>query len=111
MCLPACRVRCKRRRCAGFIGGERAAVDGVPIDATHYPLLAGPYLASQGPGGWSFTFGGDRVQLMSNFIYKRAISLLDWPLAAVGAWVLLVTALLIIVVYLRLFGRQRWEMA
>jgi len=55
--------------------------------------------------------GGDRVQLMSNFIYKRAVSLLDWPLAAVGAWVLLVTALLIIVVYLRLFGRQRWEMA
>ncbi len=55
--------------------------------------------------------GGDRVQLMSNFIYKRAVSLLDWPLAAVGAWVLLVTALLIIVLYLRLFGRRRWEVA
>jgi len=55
--------------------------------------------------------GGDRVQLMSNFIYKRAVSLLDWPLASVGAWVLLVTALLIIVAYLRLFGRRRWEVA
>jgi putative spermidine/putrescine transport system permease protein len=55
--------------------------------------------------------GGDRVQLMSNFIYKRAISLLDWPLASVGAWVLLITALLIIVAYLRLFGRRRWEVA
>lgn len=55
--------------------------------------------------------GGDRVQLMSNFIYKRAVSLLDWPLAAVGAWVLLVTALLVIVTYLRLFGRRRWEVA
>jgi putative spermidine/putrescine transport system permease protein len=55
--------------------------------------------------------GGDRVQLMANFIYKRAISLLDWPLASVGAWVLLSTALLIIVAYLRLFGRRRWEVA
>jgi putative spermidine/putrescine transport system permease protein len=53
--------------------------------------------------------GGDRVQLMSNFIYKRAVSLLDWPLAAVGAWVLLLTALLVVVLYLRLFGRRRWE--
>jgi putative spermidine/putrescine transport system permease protein len=53
--------------------------------------------------------GGDRVQLMSNFIYKRAISLLDWPLAAVGAWVLLLTALAVICGYLRLFGRRRWE--
>lgn len=55
--------------------------------------------------------GGDRVQLMSNFIYKRAVSLLDWPLAAVGAWVLLLTALAAIAVYLRAFGRRRWEAA
>jgi putative spermidine/putrescine transport system permease protein len=55
--------------------------------------------------------GGDRVQLMSNFIYKRAVSILDWPLAAVGAWVLLLTALLVIGLYLRLFGRRRWEEA
>jgi putative spermidine/putrescine transport system permease protein len=55
--------------------------------------------------------GGDRVQLMSNFIYKRAVSLLDWPLAAVGAWVLLVAALVVVGVYLRLVGRRRWQVA
>ncbi len=55
--------------------------------------------------------GGDRVQLMSNFIYKRAVSLLDWPLAAVGAWVLLVAALVVVAGYLRLFGQRRWERA
>jgi putative spermidine/putrescine transport system permease protein len=53
--------------------------------------------------------GGDRVQLMSNFIYKRAVSLLDWPLAAVGSWVLLLTALVVVVAYLRLFGRRPWD--
>jgi hypothetical protein len=46
-----------------FVPGERATIDGVPVDAAHYPLLAGPYLASQGPGRWSFAFGGDRVEL------------------------------------------------
>jgi len=55
--------------------------------------------------------GGDRIQLMSNFIYKRAVSLLDWPLAAVGAWVLLLTALLVVAAYLGLVGRRRWEAA
>jgi hypothetical protein len=47
----------------GFVPGERATVDGATLDAMHYPLLAGPYLASQGPGRWSFAFGGDFVQL------------------------------------------------
>jgi hypothetical protein len=46
-----------------FVPGERATVAGIPIDASHYPLLAGPYLASQGPGRWSFAFGGDIVEL------------------------------------------------
>jgi putative spermidine/putrescine transport system permease protein len=55
--------------------------------------------------------GGDRVQLMSNFIYKRAVSLLDWPLASVGSWVLLLTALAVVAACLRLFGRRRWEAA
>lgn len=45
--------------------------------------------------------GGDRIQLMSNFIYKRAISLLDWPLAAVSAWTLMLAGILVIVLYLR----------
>jgi putative spermidine/putrescine transport system permease protein len=53
--------------------------------------------------------GGDRVQLMSNFIYKRAVSLLDWPLASVGSWVLLLTALGVVGACLRLVGRRRWE--
>jgi hypothetical protein len=47
-----------------FVPGERATVDGAPIDAAGYPLLAGPYLASRGPGRWSFAYGGDLVQLM-----------------------------------------------
>jgi putative spermidine/putrescine transport system permease protein len=46
--------------------------------------------------------GGDRIQLMSNFIYKRAVSLLDWPLAAVSAWTLMLTGMLVIVLYLRI---------
>jgi putative spermidine/putrescine transport system permease protein len=50
--------------------------------------------------------GGDRLSLLSNFIYKRAISLLDWPLASVGAWVLLVTGLIIVAAFITLFGRR-----
>ncbi len=46
-----------------FVPGERATIDGVPVDAAHYPLLAGPYLASQGSESWSFAFGDDRVEL------------------------------------------------
>jgi hypothetical protein len=46
---------------------------------------------------------------MSNFIYKRAVSLLDWPLASVGSWVLLLTALGVVGTCLRLLGRRRWE--
>ena len=45
--------------------------------------------------------GGDRIQLMSNFIYKRAISLLDWPMASVAAWVLLLAGLIVVLIYLR----------
>ena len=51
--------------------------------------------------------GGDRVQLMSNFIYKRAISLLDWPLASVSAWVLLLTGTLIVAAYLKMVTPRR----
>ena len=51
--------------------------------------------------------GGDRIQLMSNFIYKRAVSLLDWPLASVGAWVLLLTGTLVVVAYLKAMAPRR----
>ncbi|HEV7515539.1 MAG TPA: hypothetical protein VGR07_04495, partial [Thermoanaerobaculia bacterium] len=50
----------------GFVPGERATVDDAPIDALHYPLLAGPYLATEGPGRWSFAFGGDSVELKNH---------------------------------------------
>ncbi|HZF09606.1 MAG TPA: hypothetical protein VFE33_12520 [Thermoanaerobaculia bacterium] len=46
-----------------FVPGKRATVDGAPLDAASYPRLAGPYLASRGPGRWSFVYGGDRVEL------------------------------------------------
>jgi putative spermidine/putrescine transport system permease protein len=51
--------------------------------------------------------GGDRIQLMSNFIYKRAISLLDWPLASVAAWVLLIAGTLVVVAYLKAMAPRR----
>lgn len=51
--------------------------------------------------------GGDRVQLMSNFIYKRAVSVLDWSLAAVAAWVLLAVALIVVVLCLKLLRVRR----
>jgi putative spermidine/putrescine transport system permease protein len=51
--------------------------------------------------------GGDRIQLISNFIYKRAVSVLDWPLAAVASWVLMIVTLAIILLCLRLL-RPRW---
>ncbi|MBM3538568.1 MAG: ABC transporter permease [Alphaproteobacteria bacterium] len=51
--------------------------------------------------------GGERVQLMSNFIYKRAVSIIDWPLAAVASWVLLVLALLTVIVCLKVLMPKR----
>jgi hypothetical protein len=40
-----------------FLPGQRAAVAGRPLQAQSYPLLEGPFLASQGPGQWTFRFG------------------------------------------------------
>jgi hypothetical protein len=51
------------RRRLGFVPGERATLDGVPLEAAAYPRLAGPYLASDGPGRWSFAFASDRIGL------------------------------------------------
>jgi hypothetical protein len=42
-----------------FLPGERATVGGRAL-AMDYPLLAGPFLASEGPGRWTFSFGGVR---------------------------------------------------
>ncbi len=42
-----------------FVPGESATVGGRPL-AVDYPLLAGPFLASEGPGRWTFSFGGVR---------------------------------------------------
>jgi hypothetical protein len=42
-----------------FLPGERALVDGRAL-AMDYPLLAGPFLNSEGAGRWTFSFGGVR---------------------------------------------------
>jgi hypothetical protein len=42
-----------------FVPGERAMVDGQTL-AMDYPLLAGPFLSSEGAGRWTFSFGGVR---------------------------------------------------
>jgi hypothetical protein len=39
-----------------FLPGERATVDGRPLDVG-YPLLAGPFLSSREAGRWLFAFG------------------------------------------------------
>ena len=50
-----------------FVPGESATVGGRPL-AVNYPLLAGPFLASEGPGRWTFSFGGvrQRFETMSS---------------------------------------------
>ena len=42
-----------------FVPGESATVGGRPL-AVDYPLLVGPFLTSDGPGRWTFSFGGVR---------------------------------------------------
>lgn len=42
-----------------FLPGERATVGGRAL-AVDYPLLVGPFLTSEGPGRWTFSFGGAR---------------------------------------------------
>lgn len=44
-----------------FVPGEKATVAGRPL-AVDYPLLAGPFLTSAGPGRWTFSFDGVRHQ-------------------------------------------------
>lgn len=45
-----------------FVPGERASVGGRPL-RVDYPLLTGPFLNSEGPGRWMFSFGGPRQRL------------------------------------------------
>lgn len=42
-----------------FVPGEKATVAGKPL-AVDSPLLAGPFLTSEGPGRWTFSFGDVR---------------------------------------------------
>ena len=42
-----------------FVPGEKATVGGRAL-VTDYPLLAGPFLNSEGAGRWTFSFGGVR---------------------------------------------------
>lgn len=42
-----------------FVPGERATVGGRAL-AMDYPLLAGPFLSSEGAGRWTFSFAGVR---------------------------------------------------
>ncbi len=42
-----------------FVPGEKATAGGRAL-AMDYPLLAGPFLTSEGAGRWSFSFGGVR---------------------------------------------------
>ena len=42
-----------------FVPGESATVGGRAL-AMDYPLLAGPFLSSEGAGRWTFSFGGVR---------------------------------------------------
>ena len=44
-----------------FLPGERATVGGKALDLD-YPLLAGPFLSSQGQGRWMFSFAGRKVE-------------------------------------------------
>lgn len=44
-----------------FLPGEKATVGGRPLEVD-YPLLAGPFLNSAGPGRWTFSFDGVRHQ-------------------------------------------------
>jgi hypothetical protein len=43
-----------------FLPGERAAVDGRPLDVSS-PLLSGPFLSNQGVGRWLLAFGSRRI--------------------------------------------------
>jgi hypothetical protein len=45
-----------------FVPGERAAVAGRPLQPQSYPLLEAPFLSNQGPGQWTFSFGGVRYR-------------------------------------------------
>ena len=45
-----------------FLPGERATVDDRPLRVDDYPLLAGPFLSSQGEGRWIFSFGDRQVR-------------------------------------------------
>lgn len=53
--------------------------------------------------------GAGRVQMMSTLIYTRAMTLIDWPIAAVASWVLLITTFAVVLVYLRLIGNYKWR--
>jgi hypothetical protein len=43
-----------------FLPGERATVDGRPLDVIS-PLLSGPYLSNLGAGRWLFAFGSRQI--------------------------------------------------
>jgi hypothetical protein len=48
-----------------FLPGERAMVDGRPLDARSYPLLSGPFFDSTGLGSWRFSFGRREMRFLA----------------------------------------------
>ena len=47
-----------------FQPGERATIDGRPLDARGYPLLSGPFFSSTGLGAWRFSFGRREMRFL-----------------------------------------------